>query len=64
MSDKPNTQLVTLIKDGHTHAGRVCKAGDRIPVTASQAAFLAEKGLIDKPTTTAVSPASGAKGKE
>lgn len=33
---------VTLLKDGHTHAGKTCKAGDKIDVTADQAAWLAD----------------------
>lgn len=39
---------VTLLKDGHTHAGKPCKKGDEIEVTEGQAAWLADpkRGLI------------------
>lgn len=45
---------VTLLKDGHTHAGKPCKVGDEIEVTDRQAAWLADpkRGLIAPITKT------------
>ena len=45
---------VTLIKDGHTHAGKPCKKGDEIFVTPAEATWLADpkRGLIEAPATT------------
>lgn len=43
---KKDEVQVTLIKDGHTHAGKPCKQGDVITVTAAQAKFLAEHGMV------------------
>ena len=49
---------VTLLKDGHTHAGKPCKKGDEIEVTDRQAAWMADpkRGLIAPTTKTAAKP--------
>lgn len=39
-------EKVTLIKDGHTHQGRLCAKGEVIEVTARQKAFLQQQGVI------------------
>lgn len=43
---------VTLLKDGHKHAGRDCKKGDVIDVTPAVAQWLADpkRKLIEPPT--------------
>lgn len=43
---KKDEVQVTLLKDGHTHKGKPCKKGDVITVTAAQAAFLANAGMV------------------
>lgn len=43
---KQETVEVTLLKDGHTHKGKVCKKGDKITVTLQQRDFLVRKELV------------------
>jgi len=43
---KQETVEVTLLKDGHTHKGKVCKKGDKITVTLQQRDFLIAKELV------------------
>lgn len=43
---------VTLLKDGHTHAGKPCQKGDVIDVAPHDAEWLAAKGLIEAPKAT------------
>ena len=40
---------VTLLKEGHEHKGKPCKAGDQIEVDAAQEAFLQRAGVIATP---------------
>lgn len=42
-----NTTEVTLIKGGHTHAGKARKQGDKIHVTAAERTWLAKHGLVE-----------------
>jgi len=44
----PPTFKVKLLKDGHTHAGKPCAAGDFITVTAPERQFLVDADLIAK----------------
>jgi hypothetical protein len=52
------TIKVTLLKDGHTHAGKPCAKGDVIEVTPTAAAWLAnpKRGLI-APLSKSAAPA-------
>lgn len=43
---EPKRVEVTLAKP-HTHAGKDCKAGDKISVTETQRAWLAKHGVIN-----------------
>jgi len=52
------TKKVTLIKEGHEHKGRPCKAGDQIEVDAAQEAFLQKAGLIEAPADTTAAKAA------
>ena len=45
----PETVVVTIKSDGHTHAGNLCKPGDKITVGAHKVPWLVERGVILAP---------------
>lgn len=45
-AQQPEKVTVLLIKD-HEHAGKPCRAGDEIEVTAAQHTWLREQGVVE-----------------